>query len=158
MKTSYLLLAVLLVVTMTGMVATNALLKAQYQQIDWSDPYQSFARRDLPPAKHWVIDGSPIAEIVIEQSKTGRAVVQPDQTKFLRIRQQNDTAYVAFTPDYEGTRDPRNDADQSLGTNLVLYITDLQSLRITDGRVTLHKRTANALTIDLQKPAFAPTS
>jgi len=150
MKTSYILLAVLLLVTLTGMVATDVLLKQQYQKIDWSNPYQIFDRRDLSPVKNLVIEGSPVSEIVIEQSTTVQALVEPEQDKFLRIRQQNDTAYIAFTPDYEGTREPRNDANDELGARLVLRLPNLQSLRVANGRVTLRKRTDNALTIDLQ--------
>lgn len=149
MKTSYILLAVLLVVTLTGMVATNALLKAQYEKVK-NDPYQTFVRRELSAAKNLVIEGTPIVEIVIEQHKTAQALVESDLVRFLRIRQQNDTTYVAFTPDYEGTRMPRNDLDNELHTDLLLRLPDLQSLRVTDGRVTLRKRTASALTIDLQ--------
>jgi len=150
MKTSYILLVALLLVTLTGMVATDVLLKQQYQKIDWNDPYQTFDRRDLPSVRNLVIEGSPISEIVIEQSNTAQALVEPEQAKFLRIRQQNDTAYIAFTPDYEGTREPRNDANDELGADLVLRLPNLQSLRVTDGRVTLRKRTANALTINLK--------
>jgi len=150
MKTSYILLAALLLVTLTGMVATDVLLKQQYQKIDWNDPYQTFDRRDLPSVRNLVIEGSPISEIVIEQSNTAQALVEPEQAKFLRIRQQNDTAYIAFTPDYEGTREPRNDANDELGADLVLRLPNLESLRVTDGRVTLRKRTANALTINLK--------
>ena len=150
MKTSYILLVALLLVTLTGMVATDVLLKQQYQKIDWNDPYQTFDRRDLPSVRNLVIEGSPISEIVIEQSNTAQALVEPEQAKFLRIRQQNDTAYIAFTPDYEGTREPRNDANDELGADLVLRLPNLESLRVTDGRVTLRKRTANALTINLK--------
>ncbi|MBC7572182.1 MAG: hypothetical protein H7319_21000 [Spirosoma sp.] len=150
MKTSYILLAVLLLVTLTGMVATDVLLKQQYQKIDWSNPYQTSDQRDFPSVRNLVIEGSPVSEIVIEQSTTGQALVEPEQDKFLRIRQQNDTAYIAFTPDYEGTHDPRNDADYELSIDLVLRLPNLQSLRVTNGRVTLRKRTDNALIIDLQ--------
>lgn len=150
MKTSHILLAALLLVTLTGMVATNVLLKQQYEKIDWKNEYQNFDQRDLPSVRNLVIEGSPVDEIVIEQRNTAQALVEPERTKFLRIRQQNDTAYVAFTPDYEGTREPRNDAGNALGTSLVLRLPGLQSLRVTNGRVMLNKRTENALAIILQ--------
>lgn len=151
MKTSHILLAILAVVTLTGMVATDVLLKQQYDKIDWSDPYQDFDRRTLPSAKHVVIEGAPTAEIVVEQN-TGQAqaLVQPEQTKFFRLRQQGDTTYVAFTPDYDGVHEPKNNADYELNAGLVLRLPDLQSLRITNGRLSLRKRTATTLTISLE--------
>lgn len=150
MKTSYVLLAVLLLVTLTSMVATNVLLKQQYEKIDWNNPYQMLDQQTLPPVSNLVIEGAPTVEIIIEQSNTTQALVDPKLAKFLRIRQQNDTAYVSFTPDYEGTRPPRSDADFQIGEDLVLRLPNLQSLRVTNGRITLRKRTTNALSIDLQ--------
>ncbi len=154
MKTSYILLAVLILVTLTGMVATDVLLKQQYQKIDWSNMYYNFDRRDLPSVKNLVIEGAPVNEIVIEQSNTAQAWVEPEHTRFLRIRQQNDTAYVSFSPDYEGVRETLNnaynDAYVELSTSLILQLPNLQSLRVANGRVTLRKRTANALTVNLR--------
>lgn len=68
MKTSHILLTIVAVVTLTGMVATDVLLKQQYDKVDWSDPYQDFDRRTLPSAKHWIIDSAPTDEIMVEQS------------------------------------------------------------------------------------------
>ncbi len=150
MKTSYVLLAVLILVTLTGMVATDVLLKQHYKKIDWNNSYQMFDQQTLPSVSNLVIQGSPINEIIIEQSDTAQALVDSKLAKFLNIRQQNDTAYVSFTPDYEGTRPPRSDADFQIGEDLVLRLPNLQSLRVTNGRITLHKQTTNALTIDLK--------
>ena len=151
MKTSHILLAIIAVVTLTGMIATDVLLKQQYDKIDWSDPYQTFERREVPLVRHWVFESAPPGEVVIEQI-TGRAqaLVNPEQAKFFRVRQRGDTAYVAFTPGYDGLNEPRNDADNELGAGLVLRLPDLQSLRITNGRLTLRQRTAATLAIDLE--------
>lgn len=66
------------------------------------------------------------------------------------MREQGDTAYITFTPDFDGIHEPKNDADRILGAGLVLRLPDLQSLRITNGRLTMLKRTAATLTIGLE--------
>ncbi|GAB3639519.1 hypothetical protein [Spirosoma arcticum] len=150
MKTSHILLAIIAVVTLTGMVATDVLLKRQYDKINWSDPYQTFDRREVPTVTHWVIEGAPTDEVIVEQS-TGKAqaLIQPERAKFFRVREQGDTAYVTFTPDYDGPHEPKNDAYNALGAGLVLRLPDLQSLRIRNGRLTVLKRTATTLAIEL---------
>ena len=151
MKTSHILLAIIAIVTLTGMVATDVLLKQQYEKINWSDPYQNFERRTLPSVKHWIIEGAPTDEIIIERSAgQAQALVQPDRVKFFRVRQQSDTTYIAFTPDYDGSHEPRNEADRELGAGLVLRLPDLQSLRITNGRLTVRERTVSALAVHLE--------
>ena len=151
MKTSHILLAIVAVVTLTGMVATDVLLKQQYDRIDWSDPYQNFERRTVPSATHWVIEGAPTDEIIIERSAhTAQALVNNERSKFFRVRQRGDTAYVAFTPNYNGSHEPKNEADRELGVGLVLRLPDLQSLRITNGRLTLRERTVSTLAIELE--------
>lgn len=151
MKTSHILLIIIAVVTLTGMVATDVLLKRQYEKIDWSDPYQDFKRRTLPTARHWVIEGAPTDEIIIERSTdTAQALVNYERAQFFRVRQRGDTAYVVFTPDYDGSHEPKNDAYRELGAGLVLRLPDLGSLRITNGRLTLRERTASTLAIQLE--------
>ena len=151
MKTSHILLAIVAVVSLTGMIATDVMLKQQYDKIDWSDQYQNFERRTLPSATHWVIEGAPTDEIIIERSAgQAQALLNNERSQFFRVRQQGDTAYVAFTPAYTGSHEPKNDAYRELGTGLVLRLPDLQSLRITNGRLTLRERTVSALAIHLE--------
>ena len=152
MKTSYILLAVIATVTLTGMIATDVLLKQQYEQIDWHNPYQNFEQRSLPTAKHWVVEGGPTNEIIIERSKSKpQALVKSDYVKFYRTRQQGDTIFVAFTPDFTGYQSgPRNDAYYELGVQLVLRLPDWQTLQVKSARLTLRELTADKLTISLQ--------
>lgn len=153
MKTSYILLAIIAIVTLTGMVATDVLLKQQYEKIDWKNPYQNFEQRLLPEAKHWVVEGTPTNEIVITKSTDkSQAFIEPDQAKFYRTHQQGDTVFVAFTPDYSGYHnEARNDADRRLGVKLVLQLSDLQTLQIRNARLTLLEFTTDTLAVDLQK-------
>lgn len=152
MKTSHILLIILAVVTLTGMVATDVLLKQQYEKIDWRNPYQDFQRRNLPSAKHWVIEGAPTAEIIIEQSAdTAQALLLPSMANSYRTRRQGDTLFVSFRMNYDGLpRDAHNDVGYELPAGLVLRLPDLQSLRITNGRLSLRERTVSTLAIQLE--------
>ena len=152
MKTSYILLAIVAVVALTGMVATDVLLKREYDKIDWRNPYQNFERRALPTARHWVIDGTPVHEIVVVRSTdTPQALIGPGAVKFYRTRQQGDTVFVAFTPDYDGYQgDPRNDADHELGVRLVLQMLPFQTMRVVNARLTLSELTTDTLRIMLE--------
>ena len=153
MKTSHILLAILAFVTLTGMVATDVLLRKQYDKINWSDPYQTFERRALPMATHWVVEGNTTNEIIIERSAgKPQALIEPDQTKFYQTRQQGDTVFVMFTPDlsnYEAS--PRDDANHVWGVRLVLRLPDFQTLRIKNARLTLQELAMDKLTVSLQK-------
>lgn len=150
MKTSHILLALITVITLTGMVATDVLLKQQYDRIDWSDPFQDFERRAVPTARHWVIEGNPDTEIMVQQQPEPQALVRPDLYRYYSTRQQGDTAFVTFTLDYKGQNNPRTTTNE-LPTGLVLHIPDLQSLRVRNGRLTLRKLTPVGLVVDLRK-------
>ena len=152
MKTSYILLAILALVTLTGMVTIDVLLKQQYDRVDWRNPYQNFETRSLPTARHWVIEGTPTAEIIVlESADSVQALIAPDFTKFYRTRQQSDTVFVKFTPDYSGDQgEPRASADYELTTQLVLRLPNIHTLRITDGRVTLSELRKDSLQVVLQ--------
>jgi hypothetical protein len=152
MKTSYILLTVLAFITLTGMVATDVLLKQQYERIDWRNPYQNFENRPLPTANHWVVEGTPTAEIMIVASADKpQALLAPDHARYYRTKQQGDTVFVKFTSDYSGYQlDPRQDASRGLGVQLVLRLPTLQTLRIKDGRVTLSEFKKDSLRVTLQ--------
>ncbi|GAB3998332.1 hypothetical protein GCM10028807_45740 [Spirosoma daeguense] len=152
MKTSHILLAIILLVTLTGMVATDVLLKQEYQRIDWKNPYQSFVHRPLPGLKHYVIEGTPIGEIMLLRSTDkAEALIEPEQAKFYKTRQQGDTLFVSFTPEFSGYQGtPREDADYEKSKHVVLRIADLKSLRVKDSRLTLTDFGTDTLSITLQ--------
>ena len=156
MKTSHILIALIAVITLTGMIATDVLLKQQYDKIDWSNPYQDFERRPLPAAKHLVIEGAPTSEIIIERSADStQALLLPSMANSYRTRQRDDTLFVSFRMNYDGeSRDPHNDIGYELPAGMVLRLPDLQSLRITNGRLTLRKfKPAQLAVISAKFPA-----
>ncbi|AUD03964.1 hypothetical protein [Spirosoma pollinicola] len=153
MKTSHILLAVISILTLTGMIGTDMLLKQQYDKIDWTNPYQQFEQRTLPIAKHWVIEGTPTSEIIIEKANTkGHALIDPEQIKHYRMHQQGDTVFIAFTPDFSGYQnEPRADADRELRVLLVLRLPTVQTLSFENGRLTLSGLIADSMAVSLQK-------
>jgi len=152
MKTSHILLAIIAVIALTGMVATDVLLKQEYDKIDWNDPYQEFERRSLPTVEHVVIEGAPTAEIIVERTAdTAQALLLPSMANAYRTRQQGDTLFVSFTMNYDGQpRDSHYDIDRELPAGMVLRLPNLQSLRITNGRLTLRRFNSEQLTLSLQ--------
>lgn len=150
MKTSHILLALVAIITLTGMVATDVLLKRQYTTIDWSDPYQTFERRALPAVRHLVIDTAPIAEVIVEQNPRPQALLLPAMADSYRTRQQGDTLFVSFTMNYKGEkRSPRNTSAYELPAGLVLRLPDVESIRMINGCLTLRKTTLDSLAVSL---------
>ncbi|MBD2701278.1 hypothetical protein IC229_11565 [Spirosoma sp. BT702] len=152
MKTSSILLAIIALVTLTSMVATDLLLKQEYEKIDWRNPYQAFAHRSLPTAKNWVVKGTPAGEIIMLRSKdSAEALIDPEQVKFYKTRQQDDTVFVTFTPEIGGyDAEPRDDAAYEKRHQIVLRMPDFQSLRIKDSRMTLADVGTDTLSIALE--------
>ncbi|GAB2563675.1 hypothetical protein [Spirosoma aerophilum] len=155
MKTSYILLAILAIITLTGMVATDLLLLQQYEKMDWSNPYQQFDRRVVPIASHVVIEGAPTSEIIVETGKYTRDSAQvfllPSMANSFRSRKQGDTLFISYLMNYDGERrNPHNDIEYELPAGLVLRLPDLKSLRVTNGRLTLRNSHLNQLTLSLQ--------
>lgn len=152
MKTSYILLATVALVTLTGMVATDVLLKQQYEKIDWKNPYQNFEKRTLSTASHWVIEGAPTDEIqLIKTGDKPQALIHPEYVKFYRVRQQGDTAYVAFTPDYNNYHnEPIEDADHELPVRLVLRVPQVKTIRTKNARLTVADLATNQIQIQLE--------
>ncbi|AQG79534.1 hypothetical protein [Spirosoma montaniterrae] len=151
MKTSHILFVITVAITLMGMVATNVLLKEQYRKIDWSDAYQSFEKKPLPPARHLIVRSAPTAEIVIEKSSATQALLLPSMAQSYKTRQQGDTLFIDFTMNYDSSpRDPHNDINDELPAGLVLRLPELQSLRAIDTRVTLRNFAPDRLNVSLQ--------
>lgn len=153
MKTSHILLALITVITLTGMVATDLLIKQQYDKIDWRNTYQDFKKQDLPNAHHWVVTGTPTSEIIVVKTiDKPQALIAPDEVKFYRVRLQGDTAFVSFTPDYSGYRNsPRDDAGRELGAQLILRLPSFQALTVNNARLTLSDLSTDSLTVSLSQ-------
>lgn len=150
MKTSYILLAIVAVLALTGMVATDVLLKQQYNKIDWTNPYQEFVHRALPTAKHIRIEGAPVAEIIVETG-SAQVLLLPSMANSYHAKLKNDTLFISFLMNYDGQiRDPHTDIGSELLPGMVLRLPELQSLHITNSRLTVRKFKSEKLAISLQ--------
>lgn len=155
MKTSYILLALVAIITLTGMVATDVLFKQQYEKINWSNPYQQFDHRTIPIASHVVIEGAPTSEIIVERGKYTRDSAQvsllPSMANSFRSRKQGDTLFISYLMNYDGqSRNPRNDVEYELPAGMVLRLPDLQSLRVTNARLTVRNISPENLRLTVQ--------
>lgn len=167
MKTSHYLLIAAILITLTGMVATDVLLKREYEKIDWSDPYQFFARRALPTARHVVITGTPSRDIIVETGQVitvdmprqsahnepvrmAQALVAPEDSLFFRSHMQHDTLYISFDPDATIQGSPRVEAWADKRVGALIRLPAIQSLTAIDARVKLPQLTVPSLDVTLQ--------
>lgn len=150
MKTSHYLLIAAVLITLTGMVATDVLLTREYKKIDWSDPYQFFARRSLPSATHLVINGTGSRDIFVETAQRAQALIAPDDSSYFSFRMQHDTLHVSFNPDTADHQRPIQSVWNSRSTGLVLRLPAFVSVRGINTRLTIQERTQPTLDVSLQ--------
>jgi hypothetical protein len=152
MKTSYILLALIVLITLMGMSATNVLLKQEYDKLDWSNPLQGFEERALPAARHWVLDG-PINEIVIESGSQTQAFVNPNRLNY-QLKQRGDTMFVTYGIAEKNAAELHMYAknsyrDQEENIQLLIRTPDLKSVRMNNGSLTIRKFTLDSLSLFL---------
>lgn len=150
MKTSHYLLIAAVLITLTGMVATDVLLAREYEKIDWSDPYQFFARRSLPAATHLVINGTGSREIFVETGQQAQALIAPADSSFFSFRMQHDTLHVSFNPDTADHERPIRTVWNNPTTGLVVRLPAFVSVRGINTRLTIQDRTQPTLDVSLQ--------
>ncbi|QKZ12892.1 hypothetical protein [Spirosoma sp. KUDC1026] len=148
MKTSYMLLALIVLVTLMGMTATNVLLKQEYDKLDWSNPLQGFDERDLPTVRHWVIDGRRVREIIIEPGAQAKAFIHPKLTEFYQFRQQGDTVFIEAA-DKLGTTAPYRNWQETASIGLVIRVPTVASIRMSNGLLTVRKFALDSLGVSL---------
>lgn len=141
MKTSIKLLCLLAVITLTGMLSVDGLLKQQYDRIDWSNPYQGFTARPLSNVRHVRISGTPDhSEIRIQQGVKPQALIDPQKhtnASGIEIAQKGDTLLVTFNKKGGGWDSPIDEERNSYHTTLVLNLPMLSSLYVNNVRVTV---------------------
>ncbi|GAB3758568.1 hypothetical protein [Spirosoma pomorum] len=148
MKTSHILLAIIVLITLMGMTATNVLLKQEYDKLDWSNPLQGFDKRMLPAARHWVIDG-PVDEVIVEHGPQSEAYISPGRSNY-QLKQQGDTMFVSYLvvkQKYMYAKNRETDKEETI--ELVIRTPDLESVRMKNGRLTIRKFTLDSLNVSL---------
>ncbi len=100
MKVSTTILLVTSVLLVTGMFASNVLLKKEYDKVDKSDLYWTYGKILEQPFKHLKIDGGNITNIAFEQNKNASVRVSKNwegyEKKLVKAFVKNDTLFVKF--------------------------------------------------------------
>lgn len=148
MKTSTKLLCLLAVITLTGMLSVNSLLKQQYDRIDWNNPYQDFVVKPLPALRHVCISGTPEYGIQIQQGAKSQALLGPElNASVLEISQQGDTLLVTFNKKGSGWDGPIDSEWDNYQTGLVLNLPALSSLYVNNVRANVSGFETNQLSL-----------
>lgn len=107
MKFSSVILLVTFLLLVTGMFASNILLKKEYDKIDKSDLYWTYGKILEHPFKYLKIEGGNITHIAFEQNKNASVRVFKNwygyENKVVKAYVKNDTLFVKFpnkTKDY----------------------------------------------------------
>ena len=105
MKLSSVILLVTFILLVTAMFASNILLKKEYDKIDKSDIYWTYAKILQQPFKHLKIEGGNVTNIAYEQSKNSSVRVAKDwygyEKGLVKTYIKNDTLFVKFPNSYK---------------------------------------------------------
>ncbi len=139
MKTSIKLLCLLAVVTLTGMLSVDGLLKQEYDKIDWSNPHQGFTIKPLPALRHVRISGTPGFVILLQKDATAQALLDPDLNGHrFTTTQRGDTLLVVLETKDTGWDGPIDNEWDFYRTALVLNLPALSSLFVNNVRVKVN--------------------
>jgi len=105
MKLSTTILLVTLVLLVTAMFASNVILKKEYDKVDKSDLYWTYAKILEQPFKHLKIEGGNVTNIAFEQSKKPSVRVFKNwdgyEKGIVKAFVKNDTLFVKFPNTYK---------------------------------------------------------
>lgn len=105
MKISSIILLVTFILLVTGMFASNILLKKEYDKIDKSDLYWTYGKILQQPFKHLKIEGGNVTNIAYEQSKNPSVRVFKDWNGYekglVKTYVKNDTLFIKFPNTYK---------------------------------------------------------
>lgn len=105
MKLSTIILLVTLVLLVTAMFASNVILKKEYDKVDKSDLYWTYAKILERPFKHLKIEGGNVTNIAFEQSKNPSVRVSKDwhgyELGLVKAFVKNDTLFVKIPNTYK---------------------------------------------------------
>jgi len=101
LKASTITLIVLAIVLVTGVFASNIVLKKTYDKVDKSDLYWNYNNILTQPYKHLILDGGNLTNIMFEQSKHPSVRVLNywwgyEKDKSVKAYVKNDTLHLIF--------------------------------------------------------------
>lgn len=111
MKVSTVILLVTLVLLVTGLFASNVLLKKEYDKVDKSDLYWTYGKILKQPFKHLKIEGGNVTNIAFEQSKKPSVRIFKGwdgyEKGLVKTFVRNDTLFVKFPNTYKDESEKR---------------------------------------------------
>lgn len=97
MKTSHLFIALLSIIILGVLLATNVSLKKEYLKIDLEDMYKNYVSVDSEPYSVLSISGSNGYPIEIEQNDTNAIKVLRSRLEHFKSVVRNDTLFIEFS-------------------------------------------------------------
>ncbi len=150
MKLSTLILLVTFALLVTAMFASNVLLKKEYDKVDKSDLYWTYAKILEKPFKHLKIEGGNVTNIAFEQSKNPSVRVSKDwhgyEQGLVKAYVRNDTLFVKIPNTYKDQYEK-----QYLGWSTMVRIFSpvLQSVDGFDTNIGLFKLKQKSINVNI---------
>lgn len=150
MKVSTIILLVTLVLLVTGLFASNVLLKKEYDKADKSDLYWTYGKILEQPFKHLKIEGGNVTNIAFEQSKKPSVRVLKNwdgyEKGLVKTFVKNDTLFVKFPNTY---RSPEEKEWMKYMTLVRIFSPQLLSVDGFNTNFGLFKLKQKSITINL---------
>jgi len=96
MKTSNRLLIALLTVTLAAILSSNLVLKAEYEKIDFKDPFYGYQTAKLPPFKVVKLSGGHAGLIQLQPGTAYEVRVSAKDSNEVKWQVRNDTLELYF--------------------------------------------------------------
>lgn len=136
MKVSTSILLVTLVLLVTGLFASNLLLKKEYDKVDKSDLYWTYGKILQQPFKHLKIEGGNVTNIAFEPNKNASVRVSKNwdgyDKEVVKAFVKNDTLFVKFPNTYKDEYEKR-----FLGWNTLVRIFSPELLSVEGNNTNL---------------------
>lgn len=152
MKVSNIILTTALILTVTGMLVSNLILKSEYNKVDKNDPYWTYGKIQDQPFKHLNITGGNITNISFEQSPHSSVKVLKSWRGYhdssLKTYVKQDTLFVMFSNRLE------NLPEKFWLMRMIpvrIFCPELLSITGFDTRITLDKFNRNNLQVSLSE-------
>jgi hypothetical protein len=105
MKRTTKILATMLLLFIAGLFLSNTLLKREYERVDKSDLYWTYAKVFEQPFSHLNIEGGNITNIAFEQNKNPSVKILKDWSGSkdgrVKMNVKNDTLFIRFPNTYD---------------------------------------------------------
>jgi hypothetical protein len=150
MKLSNIILTTTLVLGVSGIFASNIILKKEYDKVDKDDPYWNYGKVQDQPFRHVNIKGGNITNIVFEQSRLSSVRILKSWRGIwdgsVKTYVKNDTLYVSFP------NEPKDLAEKFWLMRIVpvrIFCPELLSVAGFDTRLLLDKYNHRNLRVKL---------